>query len=175
MLGSIKRRLKDAATIKQVLLSAEASARAEGVAEPGSEHLVMAALALPDGTADRAFVRVGVRPADFRPAVARQYADALTRVGLGDGGNLLTWQEPPARLPRTRLFKSKPSAQWVIRRLVHARPSGSSRPLLGADFVLAALSSDVGTFARTLAVLEVEPNRLAEACRREIFDFEGRR
>lgn len=173
MLAGIKLRLKNVATIKRVLLAAEASAHAEGVVEPGSEHLVMAALALPDETAGRAFVRIGLRPGDFRPAVARQYADALTRVGMGGGGNLLACQEPLARPPRARLFRSKPSAQSLMRRLALARPFGSSRPLLGADFVLAALSSDVGTVARALAVLAVEPNRLAEACRREISDFKG--
>ncbi|MGZ8476106.1 MAG: Clp protease N-terminal domain-containing protein, partial [Candidatus Limnocylindria bacterium] len=45
-------------TIKKLLTDAEVEARAMGEAEPGAEHLLLAALDLPDGSARRAFERL---------------------------------------------------------------------------------------------------------------------
>ena len=175
MLANLKLRLTDAETIKKVLLAAEASAHAEGATEPGSEHMVMAALALQDDTARRAFLRVGATPRDFAPAVARQYADALIRIGMGGGVNFLDYQPPPARRPLTKLFKGKPSAQTLMRTMARARAVQPSRPLMGADIVLAALSSDVGVVARALAVMGIDPDKLADACRLELAACGGKR
>ncbi len=168
MLAAIKRRLKDMGVLKQLLLKAEAIARAEGVPEPGSEHLVMAALTLEDETASRAFCRVDADPSRFAAAVAQQYADALRRIGVAVGGPLMTPDGLPEPGENPGPFKSRPSARTLIRRLAKDRPFGASTPLLGADVVLAALSSDIGTVARALAVMGVQPGDLADACRLEI-------
>lgn len=165
MLAKIKLRLKDMHTLRQLFLKAEVCARAEGVTEPGSEHLVMAALTLPDQTAQRAFHRLGVNPLRFTSAVTQQYADALTRIGVNVGTHLMS--DP---LPNTAdgPFKSKPSAQSLIKKLAQEKPFGASQPLLGADVVLAALANDIGTVGRALAVLRIAPRHLAEACQLEI-------
>ncbi len=69
-------------TIKKLLTDAEVEARAMGEAEPGAEHLLLAALELPDGTARRAFERLDVDPTRLRSAIVDQQAEAL--VGAGD-------------------------------------------------------------------------------------------
>lgn len=167
MLAALRRRLRDMDTLRQVLLTAEARARAEGATQPGAEHLVMAALALPDGTATRAFRRVGGDPGGFPAAVERQYSNALARIGMDPGGlgmapTALSERDPPGP------FRSKPSAAALVRRMAKGRPFGTSRPLLGADVLLAALADEVGVVARALAAMGVAPERLAEACRVEI-------
>lgn len=173
ILASIRRRLKDIDILRRVLLNAEACARAEGGTEPGSEHLIMAALALPDGTARRAFQRIGADPVRFAPSVTQQYADALARMGLDAGAHLIASPELSSRSPAEGVFKSKPSAQALIRRVARDRPFGSPKPLLGVDILLAALASDVGTVARALAVMGIEPGRLADACRQEAGAYGG--
>lgn len=167
MLAGLKRRLKDMSTLRQVFESAESLARAEGAAEPGSEHLVMAALDLPDDTARRAFRRVAADPARFAPAVMQQFADALKQVGV-DVGTLLISPEALPGPTGTGLYRSKPSAQALMKRLAKDRPPRSQKPLLGADIVLAALASDTGAVARALAVMGVEPGQLTDACQLEI-------
>lgn len=166
MLNQIRLRLMDMKTLKTVLETSEARARADGVAEPGAEHLVMAALDLPEDTARRAFERVGADPAGFVPAVARQFDEALAKVGVEAAGS----QTDPHALPGegTGVFRSQPSARTLMERLARDRPLGSSRPLTGADVVLAALGSDVGTVARALAVMGVDREALVDVCRREI-------
>lgn len=167
ILASLKRRLKDIGILRRVLLKAEACARAEDGTGPGSEHMIMAALALPDGTAQRAFQRIGADPARFAPSVTQQYADALARMGMNAGAHLIASPEGLSRPEAAGVFRSKPSAQALIRRVARDRPFGSPTPLLGTDILLAALASDVGTVARTLAVMGIEPGRLSDACRQE--------
>lgn len=168
MLARIKRRLKDIGTLRQLLEKAERCARAEGTAEPGSEHLVMAALTLADGTARAAFHRVGADPARFAPSVTQQYSNALARLGVDAGTHLISSPGLPEQPQSAGVFKSKPSAQTLMATLARDRPFGATRPLLGADIVLAALSNDIGTVARALAVMGITPHRLADACRLEI-------
>lgn len=168
MLAGIKRRLKDMNTLRKVLEKAEAFARAEGIPEPGAEHLVMAALTLPDGTATRAFHRLGAEPAAFPAAVTQQYEDALRRVGVAAGAYLTSDDELPEGSAPTGPFRSKPSAGSLIRSLARERRVGLSRPLSGADIVLAAASNEIGTVARALAVMNIKRGQLAEACRLEI-------
>ena len=168
MLAKIKQRLKDMGTLRQLLEKAESCARAEGAAEPGSEHLVMAALTLADGTARGAFRRVGADPAKFAPSVTQQYADALARIGIDVGTHLIASPDLPERPQSPGVFRSKPSAQTLMATLARDRPFGDTKPLLGADIVLAALSNDIGAVARALAVMGITPHRLADACRLEI-------
>jgi ClpA/ClpB-like protein len=52
---------------------------------PGAEHLLLAALELPDGTARRAFERVGADPNALRQAIEEQHAEALCAVGIDAG------------------------------------------------------------------------------------------
>lgn len=173
MLTAIRSRLKDMRTLKRVLLTAEAHARADGAAEPGAEHLVTAVLVLPDETARRAFARVGADAAAFDLAVTRQYDTALARVGVEAAGGETRPYALPALGDGAGPFRSRPSAQTLMRRLARGRPFWSSRPLTGADIVLAALAGEVGTVARALAVMGVDRDQLGEACRIEIAKGHG--
>lgn len=69
-------------TISDLLSQAEEIARGRGVEQPAAEHLVLAALQLPDGAAARALKRVGSSTAAFCAALEAQEAEDLERVGV---------------------------------------------------------------------------------------------
>ena len=79
MLDAIRRRARDVRTIARLLEGAEQASRARGEPRPGSEHLVLAALSLPDGTAASAFRRLGVDEDAFSEALAVQDVAAVRR------------------------------------------------------------------------------------------------
>jgi hypothetical protein len=60
--------VRDMRTIKTLMTGAEAEALEAGESVPGAEHLLLSALALPDGSARRAFERVGADPDELRAA-----------------------------------------------------------------------------------------------------------
>ena len=78
--------VRDARTIKQLLEGAEAEATRAGEPQPGAEHLLLAALDLPDGSARRAFAAAGADPDALRDAIAAQRhgtaARALAALGV---------------------------------------------------------------------------------------------
>lgn len=74
---SPRRPFADIKTMSTLFPAAERAALAMGESEPGAEHLILAALDLPDGSAARAFERVGADPLGFREAVAAQHEQAL--------------------------------------------------------------------------------------------------
>ena len=69
MLDRLKTRLHDMTTIATLCLKAEHYANERGLKEVGAEHFVLAALALPDGTARRVFERLGADPDGFADAI----------------------------------------------------------------------------------------------------------
>ncbi len=78
----LKSPVRDIRTINRLLGGAEAEARRKGESLPGAEHLLLAALALPEGSARRAFERVGADPDRLADAIAAQHADALAAIGI---------------------------------------------------------------------------------------------
>jgi ATP-dependent Clp protease ATP-binding subunit ClpA len=80
--SSIKQRFKDMKTISALCSTAEFCANAVGQQEPGAEHFLLAALSLPDGSARRAFERIGANPQQFSAAIEQQYREALQSIGL---------------------------------------------------------------------------------------------
>jgi ATP-dependent Clp protease ATP-binding subunit ClpA len=154
------RPLNEFRTIRGLLEGAERLARESGESEPGAEHLLLAAVALPDGTARRAFERVGVDPDSLPSAIASQHADALRAVGIDPAA--LGEIDAPAP-PAAGLFNSAPSAQAVFRRAVELSRTPRPRRLLGAHVVIAVSEMEHGTAARALARLGVERAELAAA------------
>jgi ATP-dependent Clp protease ATP-binding subunit ClpA len=147
-------------TIKQLLESAERHAHAAGEPEPGAEHLLLAALDLPDGGARRAFARVGADPDGLAAAVEAHHAEALASVGVAPGGPAVA--APPAR----GAFRSTGAAQEVFQaagRLARERRV----PLGGAHVVEAVAATEHGTAAATLARLGLDRGALADAARAE--------
>lgn len=169
MFKALQQRLRDSKTLTQMCVEAERIANAEGQAEAGAEHFVLAALEMDDGTARRAFERVGADPDGFRPAIDRQYADALAAVGLQrtaafDAG-LAQVPVPPGQ----GLYKAKPSVSVLIRLLTDAEAlQVPANPLLGAHVVLAAARAEQSTAVRALRAMGIDPGDLASAAGAEI-------
>jgi len=152
-------------TVSRLLRGAERIARASGEEVPGAEHLLLSAMDLPDGTARRAFERVGADPDGLAAAIAAQHADALRAVGI-DAGDLDDL-EVPAQEGRG-VFRSTPSAQAVFRRAVDLSGTPRPRQLLGAHIVVAVAEMEHGTAARALSRMGVERGQLARAASDEL-------
>ena len=151
--------------------TAEHEALAMGESEPGAEHLVLAALELPDGSAARAFRRVGADPLSFREAVVGQHEQALRSVGIAAPDELLS---DSIRHPDKRkgVFQSKGSTQQVFQRVVDLVREEKSQ-LHGAYIVMVAAEMGAGTVVRSLEYMGVDPDVLAHAARQEIDALNG--
>lgn len=151
-------------TIKQLLEGAERLAQQAGESLPGAEHLLLSALALPDGTARRAFERLGVDPDGLPSAIAAQHDDALRAVGIEVDAKDLDVPAPEAR----GVYLSTPSAQTTFKRAVELSGKPKPRRLRGAHVVLAVTEMEHGTVARALSRLGVNRDELAAAARDEL-------
>jgi ATP-dependent Clp protease ATP-binding subunit ClpA len=159
---SFIRPLREFRTIRRLLGGAEDLARASGEQLPGAEHLLLAAVALPDGTARRAFERLTVDPGGLSAAIAAQHADALRAIGIDPGDTAA----PEA--PASGVFRATPSAQVVFQRAVDLSGTPKPRRLLGAHVVVAVCEMEHGTVARALRLMGVDRDRLAAAAREEL-------
>ncbi len=148
-------------SIKALIASAEDRANALGDASVGAEHLVLAALDAPDGSARRVFARVGADPGAFGAAVEASHDAALRHLGLQPVQPELLGavSRGPQRLSE--------SAAHVLRSA--ATSSRADRPrTLGASVVAAAAELEHGTTARALHVLDIDRAVLAAAAQAEI-------
>jgi ATP-dependent Clp protease ATP-binding subunit ClpA len=157
----------DMRTIKTLLTGAEEEALEAGESMPGAEHLLLSALAFPDGSARRAFERVGADPDELRAAIATQHADALRAIGI----------EPPddaaldaaignQRRAARGVFRSNASAHSAFQAAAKLARSESS-PLGGAHVVAAVAGMEHGSAARALTVMGIDRTALAAAAREE--------
>ena len=155
--STIKAKLQDMGTIKQLCELAEANALSDRQSQPGAEHFLLAALALGDGTARRAFVQSGVDPDGFRAAIDRQYSAALESIGIAVDQ---TSHDPEfgRRRPASGVYHAAPSGQEVMQRLADTRDRHS--PLLGAHVVAIVAAMPHGVAARAFRALGVDPARL---------------
>lgn len=159
------RPIREFRTVRALLGRAERLAKESGEALPGAEHLLLSALALPDGTARRAFERLGVDPNGVASAIAAQHADALRAVGIEPGDA----DSPVVPAPEVRgVFRSAPSAQVVFRRAVELSGTPKPRRLLGAHVVVAVAEMEHGSAARALRHMGVKREHLAAAARQEL-------
>ncbi len=172
MFHTVKQRFRDMRTITALCSGAEKLANADGQKEPATEHLVLSALELPDGTARKAFERVHADSNGFRAAIARQYEDALQNIGISLAPDTAIEDEPIAVAEGKGLFKSQASFSSVMQTLYEVKneeqKTDSAAPLLGAHVLLAATSAQYGVAMRALRAMGVDPAKLAEAARAEI-------
>lgn len=172
MFIAIRQRFRDMGTIKVLCLEAEKLANAEGQKEPGAEHLVLSALALPDGTARQAFLRVQADPDRFRAAIASQYEEALKNVGVVIPPDTMAASEK-ASLPKGPVYKVQPSAQALMQTMIHEikvkeQKENPAAPLLGAHVLLAAMTAQFGVAARAFRAMGIDSARLVDAAKAEI-------
>lgn len=166
MLSKLKARASSMKTIAVLLQHAEEIARHGGAETPGAEHLVLAALQLPDGTAARAFAQVGSSGDGFRSALEAQEAEDLARVGVHAPVERISEELPSPSAP-TGIYRSEPSAQELFRAAGDdARRRGGV--LLGAHVVRAAAALQQGPTARALQRMGVDRDALRAAADTEI-------
>jgi len=146
--------------------AAELEARRMGEKEPGTEHLVLAVLELPEGSARRAFARIDADPGAFRVAIVRLHDEVLRAAGIQ-----LIEDDPDETLPASNLSfsptRTSPTAQKVFKQAVKLVREEKSR-LYGAYIVMVATQCEQGTTARALRSMGTEPTTVAAACRAEI-------
>lgn len=165
MFTLIRSRLDDARTLAALCNAAEQSASDRGSDRPGSEHYVLAALGLADGTARAAFALLDLDAARFTAALDAVHRDALASLGVHAAVSAGPGRSPEPR-PPAALFASAASGEVLVQRLAAARRSRPSRPLCGADVLLAAAEEEHSLAARAFRALGISRERLAEAAHR---------
>lgn len=168
LIDKLGRSARDVRTINALLTGAEAEARRTGEALPGAEHLLSSALALPDGSARRAFERVGADPDALRPAIAGQHAEALRAVGIEPvSDDALDAAGAELTTPGTGPFRATASGRRAFQAAGDLARSTSS-PLAGAHVVIAVTRMEHGTGPRALGHMGIDRGALAAAARDEL-------
>jgi ATP-dependent Clp protease ATP-binding subunit ClpA len=164
----LTKKVRDVRTINKLLTGAEAEARRAGETLPGAEHLLLSAIALPDGSARRAFERVGADPDRLRAAIAAQHADALRGIGIEPPDDAALDAEPGDDAPAApRAFRSNASARSAFQEASKMARSEGSSGLLGAHVVAAIAKMEHGTPSRALTEMGIDRAALAAAAREE--------
>jgi ATP-dependent Clp protease ATP-binding subunit ClpA len=156
----------DIATMNALLPAAERLAHNQGEREPAAEHLLLAALDLPDGGARRAFGAVGVDADALGGAVAAVHAEALSSVGVVVDAAALEAALPHASEPRGA-YRSTPGAQALFQRAT-AMSKARRKPLTSTDVLLAATELEQGPLPRAFDRLGVTRDQLASAAAAEL-------
>lgn len=147
--------------------AADAEALRGGEPSVGAEHLLLAALELPEGSARRAFERIGADPGGFRDAVAAQHDEALRALGAVRLDHAIAEHLPESsKAPRGPL-RSSASAQRLFRKAVKLIRKEKSQ-LYGAYIVLAATDFEDGTVARAFRQMGIRRADLRLAAREEL-------
>lgn len=166
MLRKLRTRAAAMKTISRLLSEAEEIARRSGLDRPAAEHLVLAALQLPDGTASRAFERLGASGDDFGAALQAQETDDLGRIGIHAPHNRIHAELPASTTP-SGVYRSEPSAEQLFQLAGDdARREGGK--LLGAHVVRAAAALEHGSTARAISRMGIDPSELRTAATAEI-------
>jgi ATP-dependent Clp protease ATP-binding subunit ClpA len=136
----------DIRLITELLTLAEREALALGESAPAAEHLLLAAVSLPD---DSAAIALGHGADEVRAAIGAVHAQSLASVGVAAPAGL----DAPAAAPL--LYGSTPTARDVFQRarvLAKKSPTG----LRTAHVLLAAVDQRHGTVSRVLDHLGVD-------------------
>jgi ATP-dependent Clp protease ATP-binding subunit ClpA len=156
--------LRQMRTIKQLLTDAEREARALGDAEPGAEHLLLAATGLPDGSATRVLAAFDVDRERLRRSIVDQHAAALAQVGIDAAA---VGKPPPIEPPNGGgAYHSAASAREAFQAVTAM--ARRDRALLGAHVLAAVAEMEHGTVAGVLRSLGIDRAALAAASRAEI-------
>lgn len=166
MFSKLKTRATAMKTIARLLTQAEEVARNGGAERPGAEHLVIAALQLPDGTAARTLERLGSSAADFSAALVAQEADDLARIGVQAASDRIDSELPQPSDPGG-VYRTEPSAQQLFQTAGDdARRCGGA--LVGAHVLRAAAALEHGSTARALRRMGIDRIELHAAASAEL-------
>ena len=158
MFNGFRRARADLATMKQLFFEAERLAHRDGIDEPGAEHVLIAALDLPDESGRRALQEFGVDRDQLHAAVIAQHHEALQAIGIGADDNAIDALLPPPHRPRGP-YRSTPAAQALFQRATELAKLDRS-PLRSGHFVLAAAEASQGTLPRVFNHLAIDRHRL---------------
>ncbi len=155
--------LRDMRTIRQLLTDAERTARQMGDEQPAAEHLLLAAMDLPDGTASRILGRFGVDRDAMRAAIEFVHTDALDAAGIGvTGARGVPGGRPLPPVDHAPVYRSSASAQEAFQ-AAGAIARASRERLAGTHVVAAIAAMEHGTSARMLERLGIDRVALAAA------------
>ena len=160
--------LRDARTIGRLLTDAEQVARRMGDERPAAEHLLIAAMAMPDGSAARVLASFDTGVAQLEDAVQEEHAAGLVAAGV-DPDVAARMAEPAPILPANApgVYRSEASAQELFQAAGAAARRAGQR-LTGAHVALAAAGVAHGTLARALERLGIDREALRDAAGREL-------
>jgi ATP-dependent Clp protease ATP-binding subunit ClpA len=144
--------LTDMATMRALLEAAERESGAMGEPDPGAEHVVLAALGLPDHTAADALAELGVDAAQLRGAIEQVHADALAELGITG---------PPTPAPITTptnrgVYRSKGSTRDLLTATAEARRTLHARRFTSAHVLIGASTLEHGTLSKALHRLGID-------------------
>jgi len=166
----------DIRTMNALFPGAELEARRVGQKVPGAEHLVLAALELPEGSARRSFESVGADPGAFQAAIVAQrdaaLRDAARRAARSEPGDEESDEDTPAPAQILMPVRTSPTAQAVFKEVVDLVRKEKA-PFYGAYIVMVAAGIEQGTTARALRSMGVDLAALADATRAEIDALEA--
>jgi ATP-dependent Clp protease ATP-binding subunit ClpA len=163
MVFRMMQRFRDMQTTVALCRSAERHALDAGQEQPGSEHFLLAALELPDGSARNVFSRFGADSAELRSAINEQYVQSLAQVGIDAAAeDVLQDQSTIAR--RILPPPARASGIELLTRLSEKRGRlPKDAPLSGALIVAAIAHERHSVAARALRAMNVDSTRLADA------------
>jgi ATP-dependent Clp protease ATP-binding subunit ClpA len=160
--------LRDMRTIGRLLTDAEQVARRMGDERPSAEHLLLAAVTLPDGSAARVLHRFGLDADRLAGAIRDEHAGALAAAGIDASTAVdMSADQPVTPAKGSGVYRSNPSAQELFQ-AAGAAARGARQRLSGAHVVLAAADLEHGTLARALDRLEVDRAALHAAAASEL-------
>ena len=154
--------LADMGTMRALLEAAERESAAMGEADPGAEHVVLAALALPDRTAADAMAELGVDTARLREAIEAVHAEALAAVGIA---------EPPTPTPlptptNRGVYRSKGSTRDLLTATAAAKQALRAKRFTSAHVLIGASTLERGTLPAALYRLGIDAAALRTAAQR---------
>lgn len=161
MLAKLRRARADLTLMNVLLPAAERLARDEGIDQPGAEHLLLAAVDLPDGVAATALREAGVEPDDLSAAVAAQHDEALRSVGIVADDNAISASLPSAPRP-AGAYRAQGSLQTAFQHAV-ALAKADRTSVNSGHVLLATTEAEHGTVARALEHLGVDRALLRSA------------
>lgn len=165
MFNRTKLRIQDIKTLGGLIPNAEKQANLMGEEQPGAEHFLLAAFALSDDTAKKAFERIGANPEQFKAAIQQQYKQALSAIGMDSP--LVT--NAPKTIISDKIFRSsKPSGKAVMQQVYALKQKDKNKPLLGAHIVAVITQIEHGITPRSLQVMGIKQDELLKAAQEEI-------